>query len=577
MKALRFAAALTAFGLLLSGCGVLPWSLSAQVPEGGAIQQGDSSAATREDQFIRVIPQSPSKGMSQTEIVQGFLDASAAFEADHAVARQFLTQQAATAWDANSRVRVFKGAPDLVQNGSVVRFTAPLAGTISDRGNFAIAKPDATLNTQFNLARQDDEWRISQLPQGLELSTIDVARAFRELSVYYFNPQYSTLVPDARMIPVPGDGVATGLLRALLDGPDPWLAPAVKTAFPLGVGLNFNAVGVNSGVARVDLTADAIFASDGARLQMAQQIVWTLRQLPEISAVTISAGGQLLTIPGVSYPIPRDEWPAVDPSGLVPGAEAVFANSKGILRLSNGQEHPIVSYPAVSNSTFTQVVVNSTGGLLSGVDSPGRVWSALIESSAKVSTTWSQLPITRPTQWLEFDSVGGLWLWDPANGLAVWDAPGPIKEITVIGMPAGATLVKAVPSRDGARAALILRQSGTTSVYLARVVQEVETGERKLSGLRAFAPAATDVLDVDWSSANSLAFIGRTGNGDLQAFDLDLASGALTPQGGPDGPQTIAAAPGLPVLIAAADGKVYQLDAGAWTARAAGWSPAYPS
>ena len=49
MKALRMAAVLTAFGLLLSGCGVLPWSLTAQVPEGGAIQQGDASAANRED------------------------------------------------------------------------------------------------------------------------------------------------------------------------------------------------------------------------------------------------------------------------------------------------------------------------------------------------------------------------------------------------------------------------------------------------------------------------------------------------------------------------------------------------
>ncbi|MDP2014014.1 MAG: LpqB family beta-propeller domain-containing protein, partial [Actinomycetota bacterium] len=149
--------------------------------------------------------------------------------------------------------------------------------------------------------------------------------------------------------------------------------------------------------------------------------------------------------------------------------------------------------------------------------------------------------------------------------------------ITVTGLPPGASLVKAVPSRDGTRAALILRKSGTTSVYLARIEQDVETDRRVISGARAYAPSATGVLDVDWSSANSLAFIGRTGNGDLQAFDLDLASGALTPQGGPDEPETIAAAPGLPVLIAAADGVVYQLDAGTWTVRAPGWSPAYPS
>jgi len=573
MRAARIATVVAAFSLLLSGCGVVPWSLTAQVPEDGAIQQGDASAANREDQFIRVIPQSPRKGMSQAEIVQGFLDASAAFEDDHAVAREFLTQQAATLWNPDLIVRVYKGAPDLVQNGSEVRFSAPLAGTISERGTYQIASPDASLNAQFTLARQGEEWRISELPQGLELSTIDVDRAFRPLSVYYFNPLYSTLVPDARMIAVPGNGVATGLVRALLDGPDPWLAPAVKTAFPLGVGLNFNFVGVNSGVARVDLTADALFASDSVRLQMAQQIVWTLRQLPDISAVTLTAGGQLLTINGVSYPIPRDEWPAIDPSGLEPGATAVFADSDGIARLINGQEREIVQYPQVGSSGFTQVVQNRSGGLLSGVDGLGRVWSALIEAN----TTWAQLPIARQTQWLEFDASGGLWVWDPVNGLGVWDAPGPLKGITVTGLPAGSTLVRAVPSRDGTRAALILRKSATTSVYLARIVQNIETDAREISGVRAFAPSATDVLDVDWSSANSLAFIGRTGNGDLQAFDLDLASGSLTPQGGPDDPETIAAAPGLPVLIAARNGVIYQLDAGTWTFRARGWSPAYPS
>ena len=374
------------------------------------------------------------------------------------------------------------------------------------------------------------------------------------------------------MIPVPGNGIATGLMKALLIGPDPWLAPAVKTAFNLGVGLNFNVVTVNSGIAHVDLTADALFAPDGQRLQMAQQIVWTLRQVPDVSAVSITAGGQLLTIAGVPNPIPRDEWPTIDPSGLEPGAEAVFANSNGVSRLTTNQQQQIVGYPSAANAHFTDVVVNRSGGLLSGVDPTGRVWSALIEAN----TTWAQLPIDRPTQWLAFDASGGLWVWDPINGLGVWDAPGPLKGITVAGLPSGASLVKAVPSRDGTRVALILRKSGTNSVYLARVEQNVETDARVIDGIRAFAPTATDVRDVDWSSANSLAFIGRTGNGDLQAFDLDLASGALTPQGGPEHPETIAAAPGLPELIAASDGIVYQLDAGTWTVRTPGWSPSYP-
>lgn len=573
MRRLRMTALLPALALLLTGCGVLPWSLSAQVPESGSIQQGDASAANREDQFIRVIPQSPRPGMTTAEIVQGFLDASAAFEDDHAVAREFLTPEAAAAWDPDSGVQVFKGAPDLVDNGATIRFAAPLAGRINDHGTYDIAPPNATLNAQFRLLQVDGQWRISELPQGLELSTVDVQRAFRSLSVYYFNPQFNTLVPDVRMIPVPGNGLATGLMKALLIGPDSWLAPAVKTAFPLGVGLNFDFVGVNSGVAKVDLTADALFALDNVRLQMAQQIVWTLRQLPDVNAVSITSGGQLLAIPGVPSPIPRDEWPTIDPSGLAPGASAVFANATGVQQIAKGEIEPIVGYPDGFGTELTQVVVNATGGLLSGIDAPGRVWSALIATD----TSWAQLPITRANTWLEFDAKGGLWVWDSSNGLGVWDAPGPLKDIPIEGLPPGASLVKAVPSRDGTRVALILREGSRTSVHLGRIIQNVETDERRIEGLRSFAPTASGILDIDWSSANSLAFIGRAGNGDLQAFDLDLASGALTPQGGPDDPRTIAAAPGLPVLIAAGNRVIYQLDAGTWTARAPGWSPSYPS
>ena len=562
-----------ASSLLLSGCGLLPWSLTAQVPTSSSVQEGNASGANSDDQFIRVIPQAPRRNMTASQLVQGFLDASAASESDHSVARMYLTSEAAAAWEPKSGVQVFKGTPELTSVGTTVVFNAQLEGQISKSGNYSINQDGKQLNAKFSLIRDNGEWRISALPQGLELSTVDVQRAYRDLSVYFFNPQFSTLVPDSRMIAVPGDGLAAGLMQALLAGPSEWLAPAVKDAFPFGVGLNFNRVPIENGVATVDLTADATFASDAARREMAQQIVWTLRQVPEIRAVTITAGGQALSVQGVPNPIPRDQWPEIDPSGLAQGTQAIVAKWTGVYQLTRIGTSRLAGVPPVANSAFTQVVTNKSSGMLAGLDVLGRVWSTPLDSNP----TWSKLPITQAIQWIEFDPLGGLWMRDISGGLLVWDAPGPLKSIRTIGLGAGASVLKAVPSRDGTRAALIVQRGKTSMLYLARIEQAVDTGKRTLTGPIRIAGSVGAVIDVDWSSANSLAFIGRNGPGALQAFDVDLALGTLVPQGGPDKPDAIAAAPGLPVLVSAKDGLIYQFDAGAWSSRLNAWSPSYPS
>ncbi len=573
MKRRIFTPLLLLSGLALSGCGLMPWSVTAQVPTDSSVRQGEVSGSDQQDQFIRVIPQGPRSGMTAVQVVQGFLDASAAAEDDHGVAREYLTAEAAARWMPDSGVQVFKGTPELTLTGTTVLFSAPLVGKISEKGSYAITQGVSTLSAKFSLVRQEGQWRIEQLPQGLQLSTVDMQRAYRSLSVFYFNPQLNTLVPDSRMIAVPGNGLATGLMEALLSGPSEWLAPAVRNAFALGVGLNFRNVPVESGVARVDLTADAGSATDETRRQMAQQIVWTMRQVPEVRAVAITAGGQNLTISATPYPIPRDQWPQIDPSGLAPEATAVVASWSGVQQLTRQSSARIAGNPKVANSALVQVESNRTGGMLAAIDVLGRVWSTTVDSSP----TWSQLPITRAVQWLEFDPSGGLWIWNEASGLAVWDAPGPLKSIPIQGLPAGSTLLKAVPSRDGSRAALIVRLGSKTALYLARIVQNVETNARTISEPKRVARSVSELVDVDWSGANSLAFIGRSGAGVLQVFDLDLALGILVAQGGPDSPDSIASAPGLPVLISAKNGLIYQLDAGSWTSRLNAWSPSYPS
>jgi hypothetical protein len=241
----------TGCALLLAGCGNLPTSLTAQVPTSGPIQQGEKVSGGTNDQFIRVIARPPSAGMTPSQLIQGFLDASASFEGDHFVARQYLTKQASDTWDPSSIVRVFEGSGTLTETGRLVTFSASQAATVSANGTYRVAEAGATLLAGYDLLEVDGEWRISGLPSGLVLSQPDAERTFRSLSIYFFNPSFTQLVPDPRLIPVYGPAQATTLTRYLLSGPSEWLQPAVRTGFPDGVRLNIESVPVVNGVAQV--------------------------------------------------------------------------------------------------------------------------------------------------------------------------------------------------------------------------------------------------------------------------------------------------------------------------------------
>jgi hypothetical protein len=85
-----------------------------------------------------------------------------------------------------------------------------------------------------------------------------------------------------------------------------------------------------------------------------------------------------------------------------------------------------------------------------------------------------------------------------------------------------------------------------------------------------------EVVDVAWSSADTLSVLGSESAGSLQVFDVDLARGSITPNGAPEAPVSVGAAPGLPTLVGAADGLVYELGAGSWAERVRGSAPTYP-
>jgi hypothetical protein len=87
----------------------------------------------------------------------------------------------------------------------------------------------------------------------------------------------------------------------------------------------------------------------------------------------------------------------------------------------------------------------------------------------------------------------------------------------------------------------------------------------------------TEAISVGWAGANSLLVIGSDGAESLQVFDLNLARGSIIGIGAPEAPVMVATAPGLPALVGAADGWIYEYVGSNWRKRTSGTSPAYPN
>lgn len=565
-------------GVLLTGCGMAPGSFVAQVPTDGPIEQGQLVSNTSANQFIRVIARPPRDGMSPTEIVQGFLESSASFDNNHAVARSYLTPEAAGEWDPSSGVIVYDGVPTLVEAGAAVLFSTTLNGRISNIGRYTVEDPGTQLQQSFFLSQRDGQWRINLAPAGLLLSNFDVNRAYRSFPLYFFNPSFQTLVPDARLIPVIGPALGTTLIQRLIDGPNQWLRPVVRTGFPAGVELAVDAVPIENGIARVSLNASVALANDAARVALSQQIVWTLRQLPEVQFVEISVNGTPLSVPGTASPQSRDAWPEVNPNGLPSDAAGYASTAVGVVRLAVSGNIPVPGEFGGLKDSLTKFAVANNGRRAIASTSNGElIWGSLVIGS-RFESVAPTVEAIAGVQSIAFDGDTTVWIVND-RGIAQTLLPtGETFDIEILGLADSDFVQSVVPSRDGTRAAIIVSTESGSELLLAQVnrpspanvtriqLQKPMRIESKLSAVTALA----------WSSANTITVIGTETAGTLQIYEIDIGRGEIQAQGSPADPVSIAAAPGLPTLVTSADGSIYENSSQSWLVRIQGSAAAYP-
>lgn len=502
-KLVRGVVALLAL-LTLVGCANIPTRGPVEVAPG--IQE-------EPDVGVQVAPEPPRADSSPRTVVEGFLQAMANYQPGYHVARQYLTEDVAESWRPESQVLIYADGYSVATTPDSATLTAPLYGRIGPDGAFS--RMDRTLKLDFGLQRNEDgEWRISRPPDGVVMTQYTFDNFYSSVDTYYFDPAFSRLVPDPVYMPR-NNRTPTTVLQALLRGASDWLEPSVASAVPPQTRLNVQSASMDeAGVVDVSMTDHVLGLSEERRTRMVTQMLWTLRQLPQVSGLRISVNGE-------PYPV-REQ----DATGIVPieAAESLAPDPPVSDDMYGLSEDGVVSVePGAAGAALVPVEgplseqPQASSLAVSGDRSQGAVVSEGETSLvvAPFAGEESESIVDGCTDLLRPDFVGSstseLWFVCRADGrqrIGMWDGTDlmPIRT----DLTQSAEIVNFSIAPDGVRFAavrqltsgrkelgigLIDRSGAIPTVGHWRTVSLAEPGQ----------PAQVQATDVGWVSGTSLA------------------------------------------------------------------------
>lgn len=536
------------------------------MPTGGAVHLGKvlPPAQGLAEPDVRVLPPTWHNGLGPQAVVDGFLRAMVNDDDDYAIARSYLTSSAAAQWRPSAGVTTYddgsvrESATAGPGGRATVTLTAPRVGRIDERGDYDPAP--GSVGATFVVTRQTPgSWRIDRVPDGVLMSLSDAQRSFRAADVYYVARDRSRLVPEQVLLQSSPRGVATALISALLNGPSRWLRPVVRSAIPAGTTLIGNVPVHDNGLADVNLSASARLASAADLAALSAQVVWTLHQVTNVTAVRILADGAPLPIPDVPPRQPVTSWSRFDPSPAPSNDSVVYADG-GHLR-ATGRDSALVA-----RSDPGEVVSagrSSDGRILAAVQGPPGGERLLVgRAGERLSVLLRADSITPPT----FDAAGNVVavietgsgqrvIGVATNGDVVHYQTDP----ALLAAPVTALRI----SPDGTRAALV---TAPGSLLVARVTAATMTAPR------ALAPSLTGVRGVTWADADSLLVTAAGVAGGRQVVQLDPVGYTLRPilvEGVRGAPVDVSAAPRQRLVVTTDAGGVW-VDAGRWEQVATG-------
>ncbi len=486
--ALAAALALTA---ILAGC--------VSIPSSGPATQGLAISGNSSGTSFEVNPEGPATGDSPSAILKGFIAAFQSPTGGYAVAREFLSSSFSAKWDPTQSVQVRTGNARIVPTDETdIDYAFQSSASIDNTGAYKQLSQSSTLS--FTFTKENKQWRISSAPNGIVLSDLTFQRLFSKHSLYFLDPTGQNLVPDLRWFP---NGTAvTRIPSALLAGPPPWLEGAVRTEFPDGTQLSDagSLVTVDSGIAHVDLTKEALSATPHERQLMLLQLTESLRSVGTVTGATISVGGAPLQIDDLGANAPIAD-PKVDSQALVLRKKefGFYANDRvaSIAQLSP-KVLALAPIAATLSSDGNSAAVLGSGGV------------SLVRKSAATGAPLDVRPnLIAPSM----DEDGFVWAVpaDRPNAIRVYDTAGTEHDVAT-SLPPDARVAALQVSRDGARLAILLSSSTGPRLLVAAILRDQKLLPIGIGPLiidsALEAGDATDVTWVDEATVATLVSVG---------------------------------------------------------------------
>lgn len=585
---------LVVLALLVTGCGL-------RTPAGVRVDQRSVDTAV-DDPDIRKLPPGPISGGSPSQIVNGFLEASAA-DPDHSIAMDFLATGAT--WNDRDSATLYE--PDsasplkVTTRGTVsrIKFSAEGLGLISAGGAFVPAQ--RRLNLSFELRRIAGQWRLTYVPPGVLLTARDLARSYRPVRIYDFGPDGSQLVAEPGYVVSDRAGLAGAALHALLTG---WGDAAAAVAGGLPQGLtSLGSVVVRDGEATVDLGREAFTVPQERRSRVVAQIASSLSSVPGVFSVRVWVEERPYAGGPVSATIPAELIAKSIGPVLAVGTGA------GLVAIKDGRAKPVhwkVANPgpldspvsAPGGGRLAALKVTALGDQLLLADLSSSTGAAALEATVlhpKSGTSFGAGQYLRP-QWLDSTrlilATGG-----SASRLELVDAsdaasrPVSSPHLRALGPLSGFAV-----SRDGTRAIAVAGPPGARKAYLARITTASQTGsfdQLIVDGWTQLPTSLPDVAAASWSDDLTVTLLGAAAksvlhpSGGLRVEDVTLDGvpnpnvlPALPPAvaaqaAGPGGSLSLTTAPGYPELVSTGS-QTWELEGSGWVAVGSWSSPAYP-
>lgn len=541
---------------LAAGCADVPTSGLLQhtgLPTGaGGEQQGSDCCG--------YIMTGPGPGSSPSQIVRGFLLASADFGNHHQIARQYLTTSASRSWQPGPgpAVTVIAGPPTVTpapppfgsRNTAVVEINAQKLGNVITSGQYIPAETGRNqLAGEFTLQKVHGQWRIATLPApaGTKepsasvdqpshelLLTKDLFQlAFQPRNLYYLDPAGKNLVPDPVFVPVDSGDPAADLVRALLISPQGWLAGAVLSAFPPAATLR-HAVEILPGskTAVVDLSLPKSATSAMSLAGMASQLVWTLTSssygAASIQAVKLEVNGKVWTPPGASsavislrsYPQPALQTPRRQ--------ELYFLGSNGAARVLSAQGDSSSAVPGQAGTgqvALTSIAVSRDQRYLAGIGGSAgapTLYTSSLSAAAKPHASSAARSLHTRMSGVSIASVS----WDRDDNLWVAGSSGGKPRVWVLGAASGTPLSVGLPPHirsvtalrvapDGVRVAMLTSVSTPNGAQKEVLLAAIERPNDQVM-LSSAGPVGADLTRpsaLSWYDADHLLVVNQAGLG----------------------------------------------------------------